>query len=209
MLKHEQIWHAIDALAARHGLSASGLARRSGLDPTTFNRSKRLTTDGRQRWPSTESVAKILMATNETLDTFVALISTQDVQGGLRLPVSGLTEAGKATAFSERGEPSGEGWDEIALPGFQGRKSFALEIDSPGAGPLYREGTVLVASNDAQVRRGDRVVLRLKDGAMVIGEVKRETTNGIDLVKTDMKGQTRSFPRDGIAWVARVYWASQ
>ena len=41
MLTHAQIWSAIDRLAARAGLTASGLARRAGLDPTTFNKSKR------------------------------------------------------------------------------------------------------------------------------------------------------------------------
>ena len=43
MLTHAQIWTAIDRLAARADLSASGLARRAGLDPTTFNKSKRIT----------------------------------------------------------------------------------------------------------------------------------------------------------------------
>ena len=47
MLKHTDIWRAIDRLAAQHGLSASGLARRAGLDPTTFNKSKRTTNDGK------------------------------------------------------------------------------------------------------------------------------------------------------------------
>ncbi|HRJ68190.1 MAG TPA: helix-turn-helix transcriptional regulator [Beijerinckiaceae bacterium] len=209
MLKHEQIWHAIDALAARHGLSASGLARRAGLDPTTFNRSKRLTPDGRQRWPSTESVAKILMATQESLDTFVSLISVQDPAAGLRMPVISLSEAASPAAFSELGEPAGGTWDEIALPGFQGRKSFAVEIDSPSASTLYGEGTVLVASCDAQVRRGDRVLLRLKDGGMVLGEVRRETTNGIDLARTEASGPSQFFPRDDIVFVARIFWASQ
>ena len=51
---------ALDRLAARAKLSPSGLAKRSGLDPTTFNKSKRITPDGRPRWPSTESVAKAL-----------------------------------------------------------------------------------------------------------------------------------------------------
>ena len=63
MLSHSRIWAAIDPLAARHGMTPSGLARRAGLDATTFNRSKRVTGDGRQRWPSTESIAKILDAT--------------------------------------------------------------------------------------------------------------------------------------------------
>ncbi len=71
MLTHSSIWSAIDALATEHGLSVSGLARRAGLDPTTFNKSKRISRDGKPRWPSTESVAKILNATGATLPDLV------------------------------------------------------------------------------------------------------------------------------------------
>ena len=74
MMKHEDIWRAIDTLAAENGLSASGLAKRSGLDPTTFNVSKRRMPDGRNRWPSTESVAKVLNATGASLEAFTALV---------------------------------------------------------------------------------------------------------------------------------------
>src|SRR5476649_445102 len=74
MLTHDQIWTALDRLAERAGISASALAKRAGLDPTTFNKSKRITPDGRERWPSTESVAKALAATNSSIDTFVQLI---------------------------------------------------------------------------------------------------------------------------------------
>jgi phage repressor protein C with HTH and peptisase S24 domain len=73
-LTHEQIWSALDRLAARASLSPSGLARRAGLDPTTFNKSKRVTADGRERWPSTESVAKALSAADASIDTFVELM---------------------------------------------------------------------------------------------------------------------------------------
>ena len=59
MLRHEDIWRAIDKLAHEHGLTPSGLARRAGLDATTFNRSKRMSREGKLRWPSTESVAKV------------------------------------------------------------------------------------------------------------------------------------------------------
>jgi phage repressor protein C with HTH and peptisase S24 domain len=48
MLTHDQVWAALDRLAERAGLSASGLAKKSGLDPTTFNKSKRVTADGRE-----------------------------------------------------------------------------------------------------------------------------------------------------------------
>ena len=67
MLTHKQIWAAIDALAARYGMSPSGLARKSGLDATTFNPSKRTAEDGKKRWPSTESVSKVLAATGASL----------------------------------------------------------------------------------------------------------------------------------------------
>ena len=69
ILTHEQVWTALDRLAARAGLSASGLAKRAGLDPTTFNKSKRITSDGRARWPSTESLSKSLAAAGTGIET--------------------------------------------------------------------------------------------------------------------------------------------
>ncbi len=72
MLSHSAIWDAIDSLASRHGFTPSGLAKLAGLDPTAFNRSKRISRDGRERWPSTESIAKLLDATGESFDAFLA-----------------------------------------------------------------------------------------------------------------------------------------
>jgi len=43
MLQHGDVWRGIDRLAAKHGLSASGLARRAGLDPTAFQSIERIT----------------------------------------------------------------------------------------------------------------------------------------------------------------------
>ena len=83
ILTHNQVWTALDRLAERAGMSASGLARRAGLDPTTFNTSKRITADGRERWPSTESVSKALAATNSSIDTFVQLIGDGAHRRGL------------------------------------------------------------------------------------------------------------------------------
>lgn len=71
-LTHERIWRAIDDLSHRNGLSPSGLARRAGLDPTIFNPSKRFARNGRPRWPSTESIARVLDATGEAIETFFA-----------------------------------------------------------------------------------------------------------------------------------------
>src|SRR6202007_2411689 len=105
MLTHNQIWTALDRLAARAKLTPSGLAKRAGLDPTTFNKSKRVTPEGRERWPSTESVAKALAATNFSIDTFVALIGDggRTVQS---VPLLGFTQAGTDGHFDDGGLPN-------------------------------------------------------------------------------------------------------
>src|ERR1700739_482666 len=103
-LTHDQIWTALDRLAERAVLPPSGLAKRAGLDPTTFNKSKRITSDGRERWPSTESVAKALAATSISIDTFVQLIgdTARTVQS---VPLLGLAQAGSSGHFDDNGFP--------------------------------------------------------------------------------------------------------
>src|SRR5882724_751019 len=128
MLTHAQIWSAIDQLAARHGLSASGLARKAGLDATTFNKSKRLTGDGRARWPSTESVAKVLGATGDTIDVFLGFLDRAREAQPRRIPMLGLDKAGGSGLFDEGGLPRGEGWDEAIFPGPSDEQLYALEI---------------------------------------------------------------------------------
>ena len=78
MLKHADVWKALDRLAREYGYSASGLARKAGLDPTTFNKSKRVTREGKLRWPSTESVSKVLTATGANLAEFVSYVTDSE-----------------------------------------------------------------------------------------------------------------------------------
>src|ERR1700721_3085578 len=124
MLTHTQLWTALDRLAARAGLSASGLAKAAGLDPTSFNKSKRITPEGRERWPSTESVAKALAATNSSLDTFVQLIGDA-ARTGRSVPLLGFAQAAASGYFADGGYPSGQGWDEGALPSVSGEPTYA------------------------------------------------------------------------------------
>ena len=104
MLTHEQIWGALDRLAARAGLSPSGLAKRAGLDPTTFNKSKRVTSDGRERWPSTESLAKALAAAGSSIETFVRLIGDGDITAAV---APSLPESGVDLYYGVGGSPEG------------------------------------------------------------------------------------------------------
>jgi len=208
MLTHAQIWSAVDRLAARAGLSASGLAKRAGLDPTTFNKSKRVTPEGRARWPSTESIAKSLAATNTTMEQFVALIADgkSPVQA---VPLIGLAQAGSGGFFDDAGFPVGKGWDEISFPKIDDPHAYALEISGDSMEPAYRDGTIIVVSPGAPVRRGDRVVVKTKDGEVMAKELKRQTAKTVELRSLNPAHGDRTLSLEDVLWIARIVWASQ
>ena len=208
MLTHGQIWTALDRLAERAGLSPSGLAKRSGLDPTTFNKSKRITADGRERWPSTESVAKALAATNSSIDTFVQLIgdSARSVQS---VPLLGFAQAGAGGYFDESGFPSGKGWDEVALPSADDEHAYALEISGDQMRLAYRDGDVIVVSPGTPIRRGDRVVVKTRGGEVMVKEMKRRTAKTLELQSLSPNQADRTLAAGDVEWIARIVWASQ
>ena len=209
MLSHSQIWTALDRLAARSGLSPSGLAKKSGLDPTTFNKSKRITPDGRPRWPSTESVAKALDATSTTIDTFVQLIGDAGRTVTQAVPLIGFAEAGAGGYFDDGGFPVGRGWDEIAFPSVNDEHAYALEISGDALAPTYREGSLLIVSPVASIRRGDRVVVKTRDNEVTVSELKRRTAKTIELRAINSPHSERILPVRDVLWVARIVWAGQ
>jgi phage repressor protein C with HTH and peptisase S24 domain len=209
MLTHLQIWSAIDRLAARAGLSASGLAKRAGLDPTTFNKSKRVTAEGRARWPSTESVAKALAATGTPFDAFVELVGAGDGRVTRAVPLLGFAEAGSGGYFDDGGFPVGEGWDEIAFPTVADAHAYALEVSGQSMLPAYRDGDVILISPSAPIRRGDRVVVKTRSGEVMVKELKRRTPKSIELRSLNPEHGDRVIAASDVLWIARILWASQ
>ncbi len=208
MLSHDQVWTALDRLAERAGLSASGLAKKSGLDPTTFNKSKRVTPDGRERWPSTKSISKALAATASSIDSFVQLIGDADwtVQS---VPLIGLAQAGTAGAFDEAGFPTGKGWDEAGLPGVSDEHAYALEISGDAMTPVYRDGDIIVVSPGTPIRRGDRVVLKTRTGEVMLRELKRRTAKSLELQSLNASHPDRTLAAAEVQWIARIVWVRQ
>jgi phage repressor protein C with HTH and peptisase S24 domain len=210
MLSHDRVWAAVDALAARHGMTASGLARKAGLDATSFNKSKRTSPEGRDRWPSTESIAKILRATGATLEDFLRLV---EPGGSLRrsmVPLIGMTQAGSGKFFTDEGLPSNApGWDEIDFPDFGQEKVFALEVTGDSMAPLYRDGDILILSPTASIRKGDRVVVRTSTGEVLAKELRRRSAKSLELVSLNPEHEDRTIPSEEVAWVARIMWARQ
>ena len=210
MLQHDDIWRAVDRLASKYGMSASGLARKAGLDPTTFNKSKRASKDGKRRWPSTESVAKILDATGASLDEFVGLISNN--HNGIatrRIPIMGLSQAGQDGQFDPAGSPAGGSWDEVLFPHVGDAKVFALEATGDALEPVYNDGDILVVSPDASIRRGDRVVAKLHSGELLVMRLVRQSAIKVELTPIFGGGGERTVDVANLAWISRILWASQ
>lgn len=213
MLTHRQVWSAIDALAARYGLTPSSLAKKAGLDPTTFNKSKRATKDGRERWPSTESLAKALTAVGADIDELTALLAEGDRLSDGRftqpIPLLGFAQAGKGGFFDDGGFPAGSGWDEIRFPSVRDDNAYALEVTGESMSPLYRAGDVLIISPNAEVRRGDRVVVRCKSGEVMAKILERRTAKTIELSSVNTDHDKIILDMVDVDWVARIIWASQ
>ena len=207
-LTHTRVWNAIDALARRYSLSASGLAKRAGLDPTSFNKSKRVTGEGRPRWPSTESLAKVLEATGASFEDFTQLI-TAELRAARPIPLIGLTQAGGGGFFDDGGFPVGQGWDQIRFPKVDDENAYALEVTGDSMQPLYRDGDILIVSPNSAPRKGDRIVLRTTDGEVMAKILVRRTAKTVELASFNPAHANLVFPLDRIDWMARIVWASQ
>jgi len=209
-LSHAKLWKAVDNLARREGLTPSGLARRAGLDATSFNPSKRFGAGDppRPRWPSTESMTLILQATGISLADFAALAEDAPERPAT-VPLLGLAKAGHDGFFDDAGLPTGDGWDQTELPRAKDTL-FSLTIEGDSMSPLYRQGDrVLVDQEETRVRRGDRVVVRLMTGETIAKEVAGLTSRAVNLSSINPDYPPRIVARRDIEWMARILWVSQ
>ncbi|QDG78824.1 helix-turn-helix transcriptional regulator [Labrenzia sp. PHM005] len=212
MLSHEKVWAAIDALASHNGLSPSGLARRAGLDPTTFNRSKRVAGDGRPRWPSTESLAKILEATGEGLKSFAARVETPDrvTSPALpKVPFAGLSDVTEQAAFDPTGQPQGTLWETVTFPAADNQSVFALQVSGDNLLPLYRQGDVIIVAPSSAVSRGDRIIIKPSEDHLAVYTLLQRTPERLNVQTIGDKPEKIAFEHSAIEWTARIIWASQ
>jgi phage repressor protein C with HTH and peptisase S24 domain len=209
MTGHQEIWTAVDRVAQAHGLTPSGLARKAGLDPTTFNKSKRATSGRRLRWPSTESIDKILEATGTSWGEFVSFMAGQAQARLSNVPVIGFAQAGTEGFFDDAGYPCGGAWDEISFPDIEDPHAYALEISGDSMEPVYRDGDIIVVYPKANIRRGDRVVVRTRGGEVMAKILRRQTAHKCELKSLNPEHPDRWLATEDIEWIARIVWASQ
>ncbi|WP_426029500.1 S24 family peptidase [Caulobacter sp. DWP3-1-3b2] len=208
-LSHTEIWTAIDALARRFDMSPSAMAKMAGLDPTSFNRSKRGEGDTRPRWPSTESLAKVLEATGVGFSEFAALTERVRPPNPRAVPLIGFAQAGSDGVFDEAGAPVGNRWDQIDFPGLGEDGVYALEITGDALAPLFRDGDRILVSPSVEPRRGDRVVVKTASGELLVKELARVTARSVELASLTREGQDLTLDLAEVVWIARILWASQ
>jgi len=215
IMKHSDIWRAVDQLATKYGMSASGLARRSGLDPTTFNKSKRVTREGKQRWPSTESVAKVLDATGASLAELVSLVGEGDATAlARRIPLLNHAQAAQGERFDGDGRPLRNSWDEVLFPQVDDESAYAIEIMGTDWEPVYRDGDLIIVSPAANVRRGDRVLIKTENSLILARRLLRQSAHKVELGSINAKTGDEApgdevLDTQSITWMSRIVWASQ
>jgi phage repressor protein C with HTH and peptisase S24 domain len=215
ILTHAWIWSAIDSLAERHELSPSALARRAGLDPTTFNPSKRITADGNPRWPSTASLSKILEATSTTLDEFASLHALRPTETKFIRLLDSTDDPRAAPILAEIRDTRVSNWPLEAERRHGPRSAprihspFGLAVADDSLEPVYSRGNTLIVSIGAATRSGDKVVLKQRDGQpsarLFLGETSDEVVVG-SLVR---EGRVAHLDRGSIDWMGRIVWVRQ
>jgi phage repressor protein C with HTH and peptisase S24 domain len=211
MFTHKQVWTAIDVIAERYGFSASGLAKKAGLDPTSFNPSKRHGPDGRPRWPTTESIARVLEASGASVEEFSDLLAGRKGQPPKRrqVPLIGFTQVGKSGFFDDSGFPVGTSWDEIEAPGIVDQNAYAVEIQGDSMLPVYREGDIVIVSPSTSIRKGDRVIARTTGGDVLARILHRQSAKTVELAAFNPPDDIKSIEMKDIDWIARIIWAAQ
>lgn len=207
-MKYEQIWNAVDKLAQSRGLSPSGLAKLGGLDATTFNKSKRIRPDGKKRWPSLDSINKLLEVCNISFENFYAMGSDGDEKEGFNsIPFIKFSRLSENLIFSDK-KLQTEDWNKVIFPDLKDTL-YAVDIDNNNYAPLYRAGSMIVIASNSDIRKNDRVVIYLKNESLNLYEFIRRTATNLVVCCLNGYEEEINIPISDIRLINRIVWASQ
>lgn len=207
-MKYEQIWNAVDKLAKNRGLTPSGLAKIGGLDATTFNKSKRKRPDGKKRWPSLESINKLLDVCNITFEYFYSLGSDEEENDNYNsIPFIKLSKLDESAEIGEK-KLLTENWNKVMFPDMKDML-YAVDIDSNAYTPLYRQGSLVVIATNSDIRKGDRVIIFQQDKISKLFEFIRRTATHLIVCNLNNCEEEIDVPIHDILLIQRIVWTSQ
>ena len=207
-MKYETIWSAVDNLAKALSMTPSGLAKKSGLDSTTFNRSKRIRPDGKKRWPSLDSINKVLEYCNISFEEFYNYGDNYDGHSNIQtIPFARLSN-NVIPSYQEDNAPDTTNWESIAFP-IGTNSAYALEIDTVEYEPVYKKGSTVLLLKNSEIRHGDRIAVFFNDGSKVLAEFMHRKPQTIELLSLKKSENEISVKIDDIAYINRIVWVSQ
>ena len=95
------------------------------------------------------------------------------------------------------------------FPNTRDENVYALEVSGDSMLPVYRDGDVIIVSPQADVRRGDRVVVKTTDGEVMAKQLIRQTASRVELLSFNPEFPDRVVAASDLLWIARIIWASQ
>ena len=207
-MKYETIWSAVDNLAKALSMTPSGLAKKSGLDSTTFNRSKRIRPDGKKRWPSLDSINKVLEYCNISFEEFYNYGDNYDGHSNIQtIPFARLSN-NVIPSYQEDNAPDTTNWESIAFT-IRTNSAYALEIDTNEYEPVYKKGSTVLLLKNSEIRHGDRIAVFFNDGSKVLAEFMHRKPQTIELLSLKKSENEISVKIDDIAYINRIVWVSQ
>ncbi|NJO35612.1 MAG: helix-turn-helix transcriptional regulator [Rhodospirillales bacterium] len=143
---------------------------------------------------------------------FVSLMYGQSglmTASGPRLRGVQWTRLANEDLLDASGFPTGSGWEEVELTLTDDRQAYIVELDVDVAPPMFRRGDMLVVSPGSGLRRGDRVLLRLRQGPIQVGVLNRRSAQRLTLADPAGREAERTIAAADVAWLARIVWLSQ
>lgn len=202
-MQHGDIWRGLDELAARFGLSTSGLARLAGLDATAFNKSKRQSKDGRLRWPTTESISRVLAAVNVDFAEFALLVTGG---AGRQVPVLRQDSASEGDTFEADGalkrDPQRGG---VTANLDLNADAYLFEITEDDYAPRYRKGDQILVAPGATLKADDHALLMTADNQICLARVAG-TSLGNDTSFTNLADEANTYSTSGLKWASKIVW---
>ncbi len=208
-MESDEIWNAIDKLAKINNMSPSAMAKKAGLNSTTFNKSKRIGPDGKKRWPSFESINKLIVAFNISLLDFYNIANPKNPNQNTLWP-NLLPVCNYSNLKNEKIEQNTfvtSDWPKTAFPG-RDENLYMLELDISNFEPFYNNGSNLIISKHTDIRKNDMVIIISKNGTVTIGKFFRQTMEYIELLPINAKASAKQS-LSKIKMINRIVWASQ
>lgn len=202
-MNYNEIWEAVDKLAEMNGLTPSGLAKKAGLDPTTFNKSKRICPDGKKRWPSLDSINKITSVCHISFEDFYHILDETGKTDGIRgvsiIPIYNLSDWGRED----------NQYKNKSYINFPNMESDMYAVLVNGKNEVYPANSVLILSPTSPIKKGNKVLLTLKfTKETIIGEFINRINGGIKILNSATKEKI-AINISEIEKIGRIMWVSQ